>query len=75
GLYGFNAVLCAIVFAGPKVKDGMWVLISLILALVISLLMLKIGITKLTFPFVLATWLTLFLKNKIFLKKYVACNK
>jgi len=75
GLYGFNAVLCAIVFAGPKVKDGMWVLISLILALVISLLMLKIGVTKLTFPFVLATWLTLFLKNKIFLKKYVACNK
>jgi urea transporter len=75
GLYGFNAVLCAIVFAGPKVKDGMWVLISLILALVISLLMLKIGIAKLTFPFVLATWLTLFLKNKIFLKKSVACDK
>jgi len=65
GLYGFNAVLCAIVFAGPKVIDGLWVLISIILALAISLLMLKIGIPKLTFPFVLATWITLLLKNKL----------
>lgn len=65
GLYGFNAVLCAIVFAGPKVKDGLWVLISVLLALAVSLLMLRIGIPKLTFPFVLATWITLLLKNKL----------
>ncbi len=65
GLYGFNAVLCAIVFAGPKVKDGLWVLISILLALAISLLMLKTGIPKLTFPFVLATWITLVVKNKV----------
>lgn len=65
GLYGFNAVLCAIVFAGPQVKDGLWVLISLLLSLAVSLLMLKIGVTKLTFPFVAATWITLFLKNRI----------
>ncbi|MGI5847358.1 MAG: urea transporter [Candidatus Cryptobacteroides sp.] len=53
------------VFAGPKVKDGLWVLISILLALAISLLMLRIGIPKLTFPFVLATWITLLLKNKL----------
>lgn len=64
-LYGFNAVLCAIVFAGPKVKDGFWVLISILFALAITLLMLKTGIPKLTFPFVLATWITLLLKNKL----------
>ncbi len=69
GLYGFNAVLCAIIFAGTKVKDGVWVLISLVLSLAISLLMLKIGITKLTFPFVLATWITLFLKSRLSFKK------
>jgi urea transporter len=57
--------LCAIVFAGTQVKDGVWVLISLVLSLVVSLLMLKIGVTKLTFPFVLATWITLFLKNRL----------
>jgi urea transporter len=65
GLYGFNAVLCAIIFAGPKVRDGLWVLISIVLALAVSLLMLKTGIPKLTFPFVLATWITLLLKNKL----------
>lgn len=65
GLYGFNAVLCAIVFAGPKLKDGFWVLISILFALAITLLMLKTGIPKLTFPFVLATWITLLLKNKL----------
>ena len=65
GLYGFNAVLCAIVFAGTQVKDGVWVLISLVLSLAVSLLMLKIGVTKLTFPFVIATWITLFLKNRL----------
>jgi urea transporter len=69
GLYGFNAVLCAIIFAGTKVKDGVWVLISLVLSLAISLLMLKIGITKLTFPFVLATWITLFLKSRLSFEK------
>jgi urea transporter len=40
-------------------------LISIVLALAISLLMLKTGIPKLTFPFVLATWITLLLKNKL----------
>ena len=65
GLYGFNAVLCAIVFAGPKVRDGLWVLISIVLALAVTLLLNKIGIPKLTFPFVLATWITLLLKNKL----------
>jgi len=57
--------LCAIVFAGPKVKDGFWVLISILFALAITLLMLKTGIPKLTFPFVLATWINLLLKNKL----------
>ncbi len=65
GLYGFNAVLCAIVFAGPKVRDGLWVLISIVLALAITFLLNKIGIPKLTFPFVLATWITLLLKNRV----------
>lgn len=69
GLYGFNAVLCAIVFAGQEVKDGLWVLVSVVLSLAISLLMLNIGIPKLTFPFVAATWITLFLKNKLTLQK------
>ncbi|MDD3738791.1 MAG: urea transporter [Lentimicrobiaceae bacterium] len=65
GLYGFNAVLCAIVFAGNQVRDGIWVLLSVVLSLCISILMMKFHLTQLTFPFVLATWITLFIKNKV----------
>ncbi|MEE1885347.1 urea transporter [Pedobacter flavus] len=65
GLYGYNAVLCAIVFADIQVKDGIWVLISVLLSLGISLLMTKFDITQLTFPFVLASCITLLLKTKL----------
>lgn len=64
GLYGFNAVLCAIVFAGNQIKDGIWVLLSVVLSLGVSILMIKLNLTQLTFPFVFATWITLFLKGK-----------
>jgi urea transporter len=65
GLYGFNAVLCAMVFAGDKVRDGIWVLVAVVFALGVSLLMIHLNIPQLTFPFVLATWITLFLKGKM----------
>jgi len=69
GLYGYNAVLCAVVFSGNQVKDGVWVLISVLLSLAVSLLLVKFNITQLTFPFVLASGFTLFIKNNfIFLK-------
>lgn len=63
GLYGFNAVLCAIVFAGPKVKDGFWVLLSVVLSLGVSLVMMKLQLPQLTFPFVLATWVVLLIQK------------
>jgi urea transporter len=65
GLYGFNAVLCAIVFGGDKVRDGIWVLVAVVIALGVSLLLIHLNIPQLTFPFVLATWITLFLKGKM----------
>lgn len=36
GLFSYNAVLCAIVFAGNQIKDGFWVLIAVLLSLAIS---------------------------------------
>ncbi|MBW3524103.1 urea transporter [Chryseobacterium sp. NKUCC03_KSP] len=64
GLFSFNAVLCAIVFTGNQIKDSIWALIAILLSLIISLLMLKFNFTQLTFPFVLASCITLFLKKK-----------
>ncbi|SMD10728.1 urea transporter [Pedobacter nyackensis] len=65
GLFGYNAVLCAIFFAGDRVRDGIWVGISVALTLAIGLLMSAKGLTQLTFPFVAATCITLLLKNKL----------
>lgn len=63
GLFSYNAVLCAIVFAGNLLKDGIWVLISILLSLAISLIMMKFEVIQLTFPFVLSSCVTLLLKN------------
>jgi urea transporter len=65
GLLSYNAVLCAIVFAGTQIKDGMWVLVSVVLSLTISLLMGQYQLTQLTFPFVLASCVTVVLKNNV----------
>lgn len=68
GLFGFNPVLTAIVFAGKKYKDGLWVLIGVVLTFFIQLILLKTDLLKafggvFTFPFVAATWLTLILQK------------
>ncbi|MFN8235466.1 MAG: urea transporter [Bacteroidia bacterium] len=65
GLFGYNAVLCAIVFAGDHIKDGIWVITSVILSIAISLFMYHNNMIQLTFPFVLASWITLFIKSKL----------
>ena len=65
GLFSYNAVLCAIVFAGNQIKDGFWVLIAVLLSLSISFLMLKFNITQLTFPFVLASCITLLFRKHL----------
>ena len=67
GLFSYNAVLCAIVFAGSQIRDGVWVLFSVLLSLFISILMLKFKYMPLTFPFVLASCITLFFVNKPYL--------
>lgn len=73
GLFSFNAVLCAITFAGPKKKDGIIVFIACVLGVLIDIYMLKGNwpiLSKaggvLTFPFVAATWLTLPIKGLIY---------
>lgn len=63
GLFSFNAVLCAITFSGTKVKDGFWVLLSIVLALLIQFGMLKMEFAVLTFPFVASSWIVLLIKK------------
>ncbi|MEJ5106324.1 urea transporter [Chryseobacterium sp. MYb328] len=75
GLFGFNAVLSAIVFAGVKKRDGLWVLIAVFLTIVIDDLLidnhcLDVVGGVFTFPFVVGTWITLLIQ-KVFLKAKV----
>ena len=65
GLLGYNAVLCAIVFAGNKLHNYLLAFVSILLALLISTLMFTYNITQLTFPFVASTCIILFFKQTI----------
>ncbi|MCV9928665.1 urea transporter [Flavobacterium sp. LS1R49] len=77
GLFSFNAVLCAIAYAGNKKIDGVFVLISVVICVFINigLVNAEIGILQnaggaFTLPFVLATCLVLPLKNYISKSEY-----
>lgn len=63
GLFSFNAVLCGITFASEKPLSGFFVLVSVTLAVLIDIFMVKMGFSVLTFPFVAASWITLLFKN------------
>ncbi|MCK9449575.1 MAG: urea transporter [Bacteroidales bacterium] len=68
GVFGFNMVLTAIVFAGSKKADAVWVLIGTFLTFVIHSLLIKVAFFDaaggvFTFPFVAGTWSTLLLQK------------
>ncbi|SDD46135.1 urea transporter [Niabella drilacis] len=65
GLFSFNALLCAITFAGDEPVDGIFVLFSVVLTVIIDIAMLRMQWSVLTFPFVAASWVTLTLKRWI----------
>jgi urea transporter len=70
GWFTFNAVLCAITFSGLERKNGVYVLIAVFLSVVIENIMMEKGLTFLTFPFVLATWLTLIIRDVLVKKAF-----
>lgn len=63
GLWGFNAVLCAILFSNKDIKAIYWSALAVIISLAISSLIVKSSITQLTFPFVAASWIVLSLQK------------
>ncbi len=65
GIFGYNAVLCGIAFS----DDKKFAYISALIAIISSVLILDgfmtLNLVALTTPFVFATWVTMFLRNKI----------
>ncbi|WP_293942602.1 MULTISPECIES: urea transporter [unclassified Sphingobacterium] len=56
GIFSFNAVLCGIGLSGQRVRDGVYVLIAVIIATYFDHFLIHNGWTTLTFPFVVAMW-------------------
>ncbi len=65
GLFSFNAVLTAIVFAGNRIRDAAWMCAAVIISTAISLLFFRFNLIQLTFPFVAATFITLLIRKLI----------
>lgn len=63
GMFSFNAVLCAIACSGVKPRDGIYVLLSVVIATYFDIFMMNNGLITLTFPFVLAMWIIVPLKK------------
>lgn len=63
GLFSYNAVLCAIVFAGRRMRDILWALLSVMLSIFVSVAMDYFKIIPLTFPFVAASCAVILLKT------------
>ncbi len=74
GMFSFNAVLCAIVFSGPKKINGLYVVIAVLLSGITEEIMLRLDLPVLTFPFVMGTWLTLVIRDVLVKRFYPSTN-
>ena len=65
GLFGYNAVLTAIVFSGLRKRALIWVLFGVVITLVIQIALLQVNFPGgiLTFPFVVGTWIIMALQH------------
>ena len=63
GIFSFNAVLCGLAFADNKKISLVYAASSVILSVFILSVMNSYNLTTLTFPFILATWLMIFIQK------------
>lgn len=59
GLYGYNGVLCAVLFAGPRFRDFASAAAAIVLSIVVVRTFHVAGLPAFTFPFVLSSWIVL----------------
>lgn len=61
GLFGYNGVLCAILFAGRKVGDFVSAAAAIVLSMVVVRVFHIVDLPAFTFPFVLSSWIVLWM--------------
>jgi len=65
GLFGYNGVLCAILFAGRTIENFICALAAVFLSVVFVRMFHVVDVPAFTFPFVLGAWLVLWGRDKI----------
>lgn len=65
GMFSFNAVLCGIACSGTKPRDGLYVLLSVVIATYFDIFMMHNGWITLTLPFVVSMWVIVPLKKLV----------
>ncbi|NQU57514.1 MAG: urea transporter [Rhodospirillales bacterium] len=68
GLFGYNGVLCGILFAGRTGKDFISAITAILLSIAFVRLAHVAAIPALTFPFVLSSWLVLWGRRNIWIR-------
>lgn len=68
GLFGFNALLTAIVFSGNKKTDIFWVFLGVVITILLNNILFNLSVFNkfggvFTFPFVAGTWITLLIQK------------
>ncbi|BFU59733.1 MULTISPECIES: urea transporter [Rodentibacter] len=65
GIYSFSAILIACAFAGNRLRDFMYVVIGIILAIFVQFTIAQTGLATYTIGFIISAWFVLWFKNKI----------
>ena len=64
GIFGYNGVLCAIAFSDKKWYNILFAVLAVILSIILLSIFITLNLIALTAPFVFATWIVLFVRNK-----------
>ncbi len=64
GLFGYNAVLCGIALGNNKNKSFIFATIAIILSVILNFWLGILGVITLTAPFVIASWISIYIKEK-----------
>ncbi len=65
GIFGYNAVLCAIALGDCSWRGFLWSVLSVLLSVVLQIAGMRVGITTLTAPFVLSVWIVMGMRQLI----------
>lgn len=77
GIFSYNAILCSIALGENNKKSLIYISIAVLLSVIITFIFIKLNLIALTAPFVISTWIVLFIKSKNFYKlsKYLKLSR